>query len=246
MNRQIIVLLFFIFSLSLQCSDSVNPAEHKIPIGNWRFIDSPLFNYLVLFKDNTFLYAEGGGIVESPEEDGLELGTYSYNQENENISFNITYDDNYPGNDSGIGDIGNSIAYDATLSNNDETLTIASGALVLTIVDNLSSSPIIGVWRRISGTEFNCLILFEDNTFLYAEKGGIVDSPEEDGLELGTYSFNQDIGNITFNITYDDNDPGNDSGVGDIGTPTVTNFILSNENRTLTIANGDLILTKEF
>ena len=51
---------------------------------------------------------------------------------------------------------------------------------------------------------------------------------------------------MTFNIIYDDNDPGNDSGVGDIGTPVEIDAVLSNENMTLTIASGELVLTREF
>lgn len=54
--------------------------------------------------------------------------------------------------------------------------------------------------------------------------------------------------NINFisGYNYDDNDPGNDSGVGDIGTAVITDVLLSNGNNTLTIANGTLVLSKAF
>ena len=97
-----------------------------------------------------------------------------------------------------------------------------------------------------SGAAFNYLVLFEDNTFLYAENDLTVSEPEENGLEVGTYSHDSESGNLSFNVSYDDNDPGNDSGVGDIGTPVEIDAILSNENMTLSIASGELVLTREF
>jgi hypothetical protein len=96
------------------------------------------------------------------------------------------------------------------------------------------------------GEAFSYLVLSEDNTFLYAENDLEVEGPDENGLEVGTYSYNQETGNLSLDVIYDDNDPGNDSGVGDIGTTAVIDAVLTNENMTLTIASGELVLTREF
>ena len=47
---------------------------------------------------------------------------------------------------------------------------------------------------------------------------------------------------ISFNLIYDDNYPGIDSGIGDIGTQVSTGVDLSNANGTLSITG--LVLTK--
>lgn len=214
-----------------------NPSE----VGVWRSTNGAAFSYLALFSNNTFLYAENDLNTESEEENGLEVGTYSYDLKSGNITFNIVYDDNDPGRDSGIGDIGSPVNIKAELSNGNSKLLLADGALNLKSV-GFSSSSIVGVWRTISGTEFNYLILFSDNTFLYAENDLDVNSDAENGLELGTYIYDSNSGAISFNIVYDDNDPGNDSGIGNIGSPVNTEVVLSNSNSTLSLAG--LIFTK--
>jgi len=49
-------------------------------------------------------------------------------------------------------------------------------------------------------------------------------------------------GNITFNISYDDSRLGTDYGIGDIGTPVISDAVLSNSDSTLTIAGGAVVL----
>ncbi len=232
--------------LFMGCSDVTGSTEKDSPTGVWRATSGSEFNYLVLFEDNTFLYAENDLTALSPEENGLEVGTYSSDSAAETIRFNINYDDNDPGNDSGVGDIGPAVVIDAVVSNGGATLTLADGALALASVSQDSSTPFVGVWRATIGAEFNYLILFEDNTFLYAENDLTVISPEENGLEVGTYFFDPGSESISFDITYDDNDPGNDSGIGDIGTLVAATILLSNGDTTMTVGGGILVLTKGF
>lgn len=108
--------------------------------------------------------------------------------------------------------------------------------------DSQGFISVVGVWRTLDGDAFSYLTLFSDNSFLYAENDLNVQSNEENGLEVGTYTSDADEDSISFSIIYDDNDPDNDSGVGDIGTPVVIDALLSNSNNTLTIAG--LALTK--
>jgi hypothetical protein len=103
--------------------------------------------------------------------------------------------------------------------------------------------PVFGAWASTNGAGFNYLILMPNNTFVYAENDLAAVAPEN-GLEVGTYTYNAGTGAITFNIDYDDNDPGNGSGVGDIGISVTTGSTLSNGSNTLSILGGALVLTK--
>jgi hypothetical protein len=199
-------------------------------VGAWKVDNS---SHLILYPDNTFLYAENDD--EAPN--GLELGTYSFDSDTGNITFSITYDDNGPGDDSGVGDVGSPAVIDAVLSSDNNTLTLAGGDLVLDAA-NFSGSTIVGVWRNTDKTAH--LALYENGDFLYAEN----DSEEPNGVELGTYSYDTNTENITFSITFDNNGPMDDSGVGDIGAPIVFDAILSDSSNTLTILSGELIFSR--
>lgn len=183
-------------------------------------------SHLILFPDNTFVYAENDD--EAPN--GLELGRYSYDTVSKNLMLSITYDTNGPGEDSGVGDIGQDLVTDVVFSNTNNTMTILNGEFELAAND-LSTSTIVGAWSITNATETEHLVLFADNTFIYVEN----DSAEPNGLELGTYSYDDGVGEITFTITYDDNGAGQDSGIGDIGTPAVLPVVLSNGANTLQV-----------
>jgi len=175
------------------------------------------------------LYAENDD--EAPN--GLELGSYSYDTATGDITLTITFDNNGPGDDSGVGDIGTPVTVDSVLSNGNTTLKIVNGEIEF-IADEFAADSIEGAWSITHLNESQHLILFADNTFIYAEN----DLTEPNGLELGTYAYNAGTGEIIYTITYDDNGPGQDSGVGDIETPVTTDITLSNAANTLTIT-GD-------
>jgi heat shock protein HslJ len=208
--------------------------------GVWRATNGAGFNYLALYEDNTFLYAEND-LTAPAGDNGVEVGTYTY--DGTNITFNITYDRNGPGQNSGIGEIGTPKVLDSTLTNNGNTLTVAGGQLVLNRAA-FNPSSVVGAWRSVNGAGFSYLILFNDNTFLYAENDLTAQTAAENGLEVGTYTF--DGTNITFNIVYDDNAPGQNSGVGDIGTPKVSAATLSNNGNTLTVFGGQAVLIRAY
>jgi len=220
-------------------------ALSKSVIGAWRITNGAAFNYLVLFNDKTFLYAENDLTVQAPE-NGLEAGTYSYDPTSGKVTLNLTYDDNAPGNDSGAGDIGTPAVFDLALSADKTVLSITNAGLSFDAVDFTSgSSAIVGAWEINNSTtgEFEYLVLMPDGTFLYAENDPTVQAPEN-GLEVGTYTYDPGTDTVTFNITYDDNAPGADSGIGDIGTPATIDFVLSNSNNTLTAAGGTLVFAR--
>lgn len=208
--------------------------------GVWRSTNGVAFSYLALFADNTFMYAENDPAA-PPGDNGVEVGTFT--NTGSTITFNVTYDRNGPGQNSGIGEIGTPLVSNYTLTNNGNTFTFAGGQLVLNRA-NFNPASVVGAWRSVNGVGFSCMILFNDNTLLYAENDPTVLNIAENGLEVGTYTF--DGTNLTSNLVYDDNAPVGNSGLGSIGTPTIFGTSLSNNNNTLTTAGGALVLTREF
>jgi hypothetical protein len=205
--------------------------ESRTPyVRSWTNKSGSSESHLILFPDNTFVYAENDD--EAPN--GLELGRYSYDTVSENLTLSITYDNNGPGEDSGVGDIGPDVVTDVVFSNDNNTMTILNGEFELAAND-LSTSSIVGAWSITNATETQYLVLFADRTFIYAEN----DDEDPNGLELGTYRYDVSTHEITFTISYDDNGPGQDSGIGDIGTPAVFPISLSDDANTLQIGGTD-------
>ena len=205
------------------------------------------FNYLILYPDSTFIYAEHDILYNEPD-NGVEAGTYTYDSASGNLTFNIIYDDNAPGNDSGIGNIGEPSVIDSTISEDFTKLTLLSGSFELNAIDFYDNLSIVGAWKSSNditkGEGFNHMVFFPDGKFLYAEHDVAASSPEN-GLEVGTYSYDNSTGNITFDIIFDDNAPGLDSGVGNSGTPVTIDSTNSNEGTVLSILGGAITFNKK-
>ncbi len=221
-------------------AQSIGGQTQSSTVQAWRYIEGELFYYLFLFADNTFLFAE-----REEKSFGLETGVYSHNTGNGDLIFNILYDDNAPGMDYGAGDIGVTGATDAFVTNGGTQIEIDNSEFIGYRAD-FNGVPVQGVWRYTNGEEFNYLALFDDGTFLYAENDLSTQNTLENGIEKGTYTYDSNIGMLTFNITFDDNDPGNDSGIGDIGGPIEVQAALSNNNNELTNFANAISLTRAF
>ncbi len=235
----IIGVLFFLVSA---CGDSDDTGSDEVlsVVGVWGIVNGEEFSYLTLLSNNTFLYAENDLSVSSSDENGLEVGTYQYDSNDGEITFNVLYDDNSPGNDSGIGDIGTPVTFSAALLDQSSRLSLLDGELIFNKMELAATFPVIGVWSTVNGVGFSYLVLLSNNTFLYGENDSSVNSGAENGLEVGTFFYDQGTEAMSFNVTYDDNDPGNDSGVGNIGDNSAVSAVLSNEDNTLTIAGLEL------
>lgn len=234
-------LLFLVSGCNKESGIQAISDETISVVGVWGVKTGTDFSYLTLLSNNTFLYAENDTTVNNNDENGLEVGTYLYDSVNEEITFSVIYDDNAPGDDSGIGNIGTPVKLTARLMEEKSKLSLANGELILTKMDVVSPA-VAGVWSFEDGAEFSYLTLLSNNTFLYAENDLSVSTTEENGLEVGTYVYNANTEEITFSIDYDDNAPGADSGIGNVGTANSISAVLSNGNKTLTLA--DIILTK--
>jgi hypothetical protein len=195
--------------------------------GVWQLDENSL---LVLFDDGTFFYGEAGG----EEPNGMELGTYSFDSNASQITFTVTTDMN---GDGGIKDGTSSVVnMDVLVTDTSMTVILPEGDVTLAKVTGGTATDHIGIWR----TTDNCCImaLSPDGYFMYGEND--VDAPN--GLEGGIYSVNGS--DITFNLGYDDNGPGTDSGVGDIGTPVTAGFTA--DANTLDIGPGLITFSREY
>ncbi|WP_068419235.1 hypothetical protein [Roseivirga echinicomitans] len=237
----IICALLFLVSACGKDEDTDNNEVVSV-VGMWGTQSGEEFSYLTLLSNNTFMYAENDLSVSSSQENGLELGSYTFDSSKGEITFNIAYDDNAPGDDSGIGDIGTPVTFNASVLVGSTRLSLADGDLILDKIELIATSPVIGIWGMENGDEFYYLTLLSDNTFLFAENDLTVTSSAENGLEVGTFAYDPSKEELIFDIEYDDNAPDEDSGVGDAGASITLDAVLSNENKTLTIAG--LILSK--
>ena len=203
------------------------------------------FNYMILFDDNTFMYGENDLTVQQATENGLEMGTYSYDSTASEITFNLTYDDNeafdeVTGDDigSGIGSVGTPVTIPA--SSDGSSLSLLNGDFVLPAVSG-GASPLEGVWRTADSC---CVLAMTGGAFIFGEN----DAEPDNGLEAGSYTDNGD-GTVTLTVSFDENGPGNDSGVGDVGVPLTVGFVADGTTLTLidTVTATPIIeFTREF
>jgi hypothetical protein len=225
-----------------------------IDAGTYRMIDGENFALLSLMGDGTFVYGENDLDVNSDTENGLEVGTYTFDSATQTLTFNATYDDNTAEGESGIATIGTTTSFKISLSGNDLTLVTDEGNLTMSKMD-FSANDYLGTWRYENDNgNFAYLILMDDGVVFYGEKDSIDENyPNNNGLEIGHYTFDSANNNITCNLFYDDNYDGtttyNDyvsefSGIGVLDTNTTLSASMSSDGNTLTI-DGSLVLTKE-
>ncbi len=69
----------------------------------------------------------------------------------------------------------------------------------------MPGGAITGAWRYVNGAEFQYLIVFDDGTYLYAENDLTVQTATENGVEVGTYTYDEATGALSLNVVYDDN-----------------------------------------
>jgi len=202
-------------------------------IGAWSSVSDNNTSHLVLFANNTFLYAEND--AELPN--GLEFGNYSFDNKSGELIFTITYDNNGPGDDSGVGDIGTDVTTATALSNDNNTLKIVNGGIELT-AQNLSSSSVVGAWSPENNSGNLHMIFFSNNTFMIAEST----DRSPNGLQLGTFSYDQNSQEITLSLTY--NDTSDQSDIGGTESDMIMSAELSSDNNTLSLMNGGLVLKR--
>ncbi|YCM42059.1 hypothetical protein V2O64_12175 [Verrucomicrobiaceae bacterium 227] len=162
-------------------------------VGAWQFGDSSTEDSgLLVFQANGVYFHIEDPAPDSDGTDGIEMGTYSLNEAGE-ITVNVLVDTN--------GDIG------LSHPNGVDVFTVYGDSLLLTAsdesytfdrIDYDPSSAIIGAWRLCDNDEARtAVIVFLGNGYYYHGQVNQGDPSGEDGMERGTYSWNEATGILT-------------------------------------------------
>lgn len=184
-------------------------------VGAWQFGDgaSNASGVLVFQADGVYYHIQDIPDGDPDMFDGMERGTYSWDQNSGQLTPTVQIDTN--------GEIGLSHPLGSfTVSVNGDFLTIADGdgPGVLNRVAYDSNSLIEGGWSICDSGELNAgvLIFLDNGIYFHAESNG-----GDEGMERGTYSLNSGTGVLTATQEVDTNreiglsDPGNGTFVVD-------------------------------
>ena len=176
----------------ISADNAIAHLSQLILIGSWYLgSNQGSADKVMTFLDNThYIFADHSG--DPACGDGMELGTYSWNQSTGIITVNDSV------NTDGECGLSNPVPAGIKMSLNGNTLTfLGAGSATLNKVLLSSTEPIIGSWYSNQGNA-NMVMTFLDNThYIFADHSG--DPACGDGMELGTYSWNQSTGIITVN-----------------------------------------------
>ena len=197
----------------------------------------------VFFNDGTYVHLEVDEVAPldaEGETSGMEWGTYSRNSETGELTVTQTFDAN--------GDTG---LTDATSGLTTLFAQVSGDVLTLQFDDNLNgtiddgesldfsrsaSSSLSGAWTTdITDNELLAFVFFDDGTYVHIEVDEVtpIDSEgETSGMEWGTYSRNNETGELTVTQTFDAN-----------GTTGLTDFV--GQSNLFAQVSGD-VLTLQF
>ena len=199
-------------------------------VGGWHLSNAAGVNSVVTFlNDGTYFHVmdsvdttiEGGG------NNGMEYGTYSYNEAASKISFNTLIDTN--------GGWGANSEQNLDIFVTQNTMQ-GDGNWIDTRITS-DSNPIIGSWlSEGSGGGRSVVTFLTDGTYFQAQYG-TPDALGWSGMERGTYSWNQLTGKLDMPTVQIDTN--GDRGPSDNGTP-------KNDTNLLTFVNYNTIEISRF
>jgi len=189
--KKLAILIATTLSLSAVAFEA---AAANIIVGGWHLkvaaTNSPNVagtnSVLMFLNDGTYFHIKDS-TTETGGTNGMEYGTYSYNEAASQISFNTLIDTN--------GGWGANSIPSANFTFTDENSLVASGGSAYAYSRITSdSNPIVGSWLYGGGGIKVVLSFLEDGTFFSAD---YIPSPNEwiwSGMERGNYTFNQNTG----------------------------------------------------
>jgi len=192
-------------------------------VGSWYMGDASKTDDIVVltfFSNGSYSFLQDGvtpdGDCSAQDcHDGIERGTYTWDSANGAFNVNVVTNTD--------GEWGFSDSPSLTVTVNNNVLTMKEGSDTYTanrvMTDINVASSEIGVWQHVvaSTGEFEYLVLLDNGKFIYAENDPAYSEPDN-GVEVGSYTYDASKNTISFSIVYDDNAPGDDSGIGNIGT----------------------------
>ncbi len=221
-------------------------------VGTWALTNSTaaaaLVNYagIHFFPDGTFAYAVFHPTLPAGNGSGMEYGTYTFTSSQ--LTLTVVNDMN--GSTGGITGIANPMTISYANVGNTASITYPGGA-----VDTFTRLPsntagYVGTWKSVdpANNGVSMLVLTPTGEVTYVEN----DSAAPNGLEHGTFTGTglsptaDGSGSVTFNLTYDDNGPGQNSGIGDVGTPATYQVSISGNTMTVSTNAGSLIFYRQY
>ncbi|MEP4077762.1 hypothetical protein [Haloferula sp.] len=175
------------------------PPQIQSIVGAWQFGDGAAngSGVLVFQPNGVYFHAED---AEGTEQDDIEIGTYTWSEAGE-FTATPTVDEN--------GDIGLSDSDGPTTINidgNTMTFTDNAGSFQLQKVAFNPSSWIEGGWQLCdnSGADKGAIVFLDNGTYFHAELAE-GDPAGTNGIERGTYEWNQESGVLTTTEPVDTN-----------------------------------------
>ena len=153
-------------------------------VGAWQFGNgaSDDSGAVVFIANGTYFLMEDGAIS---EEDGLESGTYTWNEDTGVLTVSATFDNN---GDAGLSDPAGTMTVEIDgdsllFSDNGEETTLSR-------VGYNPSSPIVGGWRLVDngGANKGVIVLLDNGVYFHGETG--TNANGQSGMECGTYDYN--------------------------------------------------------
>lgn len=169
-------------------------------IGAWTFGDTTTegSGVVVLMKDGTFYLAEDG--EEGSDPDGFERGTYTWNAETGAFVASVGADSN---GDAGLSHPVGSVT--VMVSGNTLTYADSEGSTPLTRVFDPDDS-LVGAWQYGEGRpDFSSVYVFLANGVYFHAVDTTTFVSGSDGMEKGSYIWNQSTGDISATVSVDTN-----------------------------------------
>lgn len=221
-------------------------------VGTWSLtastVAAPLVNYagIHFFPNGTFAYAVFHPSLNNGTGNGMEYGTYTFTSSQ--LTLTVTKDLN--GSAQGITGIANPMTVSYSNVGNTALITYPGGAIDTFTRLPSNSAGYVGTWKSIDPTNngVSMLVLTATNDVTYVEN----DSASPNGLEHGTFTVSglsptaDSTGTVTFNLAYDDNGPGTDSGIGDVGVPASFPVTVSGNTLTVTAPGATLTFYRQY
>jgi hypothetical protein len=211
------------------------PPSNTSIVGTWK-IQNPEFpdekgDVVVFMADGTFFDIALDTLHDGADVPGMERGTYNWNPATGRLKLTTLVDTNGGGGTSEIN--GTSLV---TLAINGDSATLGFGpdsanSLVITRVTG-SQGTLVGAW----GYPDIVIVFLDDSTFLFAEDNPDHATDGQDGIEIGTYSWNPGTGEFSGAVSLDTN---GETGVSVSGAPIALNVSLSADRLGLVITADD-------
>ncbi|MBF0370650.1 MAG: S-layer homology domain-containing protein [Magnetococcales bacterium] len=218
--------------------DNISDGSEASLVGSWTLGTPGVADgvtVLTFMDDSHFMLVQDGDSIDDPSgQDGMEVGTYGWEESSGVLTVNVITDTN--------GEWGLShLTGTASISVSGDTLTLSVAGADGTssgsrITDD--SNTLVGGWLMGTAGEADnaTFLLFLDETnVIHVQDGDSVDDPSgQDGMEVGTYTWNETSGLLSPNILTDTNGEWGLSHLTGAATLTV-----SGDTATLSVEGAD-------